>query len=110
MNGARNASMDYVEDSFLAWSVEAYTNSGQLDVGNPYITPLGSPSRSETPIWLHVGGLERLCDAAVRFAEEMREVESRLRFSSSLWPTTISCSYVGNVSRYASETSGGPCF
>lgn len=72
---ATNISTDYMEEEFLKWMVDAYSNGGKIDIKDPYVTPLGSPFKTESKIWLHYGGLERFAESLKKWAEEMKGLE-----------------------------------
>ena len=55
-----NYGTDYVNGVFGAWGASAYTGFGAVDPRDPYVTPLGRPFRTETPLWIQTGACEVL--------------------------------------------------
>lgn len=67
-----NYSSDYIHSSFGVWGVETLTGDGVVSAMDPYISPVYSPFRSESPIWVHAGGKELLFGEIMRLLEGLR--------------------------------------
>ena len=74
----RNRHSDYLPTSFLRWGSHAYAGDLPNAVSHPYISPLGQPFASATPIFINTGSAELFCDADIRWAEEMKAVEGNV--------------------------------
>ncbi|MCJ1246971.1 hypothetical protein MMC30_004182 [Trapelia coarctata] len=67
-----NYPTDYLPGNFTAWGAHAYAPPA-MDPAEPYLSPLGHPFRSATPVFICVGGLETLYDQGLDFARQMAE-------------------------------------
>lgn len=70
----KNRKTDYIPSNFVAWGARTYI-AAHLNLNNPNFSPLQHPFRTNTPLWIHIGGLEVLCDEGIRFATVMRDNE-----------------------------------
>lgn len=71
----KNYKTDYVTSNFVAWGARTYIPP-HMNPNNPNFSPLQHPFRTNTPLWIHIGGLEALCDEGIRFATAMREEDA----------------------------------
>jgi len=70
-----NYNTDYLPPSFITWGLKAYAGlAGTSMLSSPYISHLGHPFATPTPIYLNTGGAEVLCADDVRCGEEMKGV------------------------------------
>ncbi|MCJ1321667.1 hypothetical protein MMC15_007012 [Xylographa vitiligo] len=71
VTGNRNYDTDYLPANFTGWGAQAYIPA-HMDINNPHFSPLDHPFKTQTPLWVQVGGLEILYDEGMKFAEVMR--------------------------------------
>ena len=64
---------DYLGPNFGSWGAWAYCE--HLDPKNPFISHLGSPFASKSPIWIQTGRAEVLYDDDKKIAEELKGVK-----------------------------------
>ncbi|KAH6867836.1 alpha/beta hydrolase [Thelonectria olida] len=76
-----NYPTDYIHANFACWGVETLTGGGVVSVTDSYISPVNSPFRSETPIWVHTGGKEVLYGENLRLVEQFRRVGSTVELA-----------------------------
>lgn len=70
-----NFNTDYLPPSFITWGVKAYAGlAGPSSLSSPYISHLGLPFATATPIYLNTGGAEVLCGDDVQCGQEMKGV------------------------------------
>ncbi|KAM5341297.1 hypothetical protein ACJ41O_014328 [Fusarium nematophilum] len=72
---------DYIHGSFGRWGVEALTDGGNVSAMDPYVSPVHSPFRIETPVWVHAGGREVLFGEILRLVEELRGAGTRIEIA-----------------------------
>ena len=97
-----NAKTDYLDDTFLSWSVSAFSDGGNVDIKDQYLTQLGSPFKTGAKIWLHIGGLERLAKEGLEWAEEMKGEGNQVEvFVEKLANHDIV--YLGNITGFEKE-------
>jgi acetyl esterase/lipase len=65
-------STDYLCGEFVMWGVDVFVPSF-MDRSDPYLSALGHPFETKTPLWIQTGGCEVLYDDNVRLANKMRE-------------------------------------
>ncbi|CAN8097864.1 unnamed protein product [Discula destructiva] len=69
----KNHATEYVADSFHKWGARTYLPFGGVDASTAaYITPLGHPFSTSTPIFVSSGECELLGPSIVAWAAEMR--------------------------------------
>ncbi|OCK79987.1 alpha/beta-hydrolase [Lepidopterella palustris CBS 459.81] len=70
-----NYSTDYLPPNFTIWGSHAYAGpAGISSLNNPYISHLGKPFKTATPIFMNTGGAEVLFFDDVKCGEEMAAV------------------------------------
>ena len=72
-----SARTDYLPGNFTAWGAREYVPS-HLDATSPYISPLNHPFHTKTILWVCAGGLEILCDDAIKFVDNMKAKRNRV--------------------------------
>lgn len=97
---------DFITANFLSWGARAYIPS-HMDPGGPYFSPADHPFETETPLWIHLGGLELLYAEVVRFAEGMRGITGNKvdLYIEPFAPHDILS--VGNLIGFATEATRG---
>ncbi|KAK5632364.1 hypothetical protein RRF57_008078 [Xylaria bambusicola] len=68
-----NFHADWLPPSFLRWGAHAYGASLHDPATHRYITPLGNPFTTSTPIFVNYGSLEIFDKNITRWAQEMKE-------------------------------------
>jgi acetyl esterase/lipase len=97
-----NISTDYLCGEFIMWGINTFVPPF-MEKSHPYISPLGNPFKTKTPIWIHTGGCEVLYDDDVQLANEMQAVGNEVELyvepnaSHDIW-------LVGNVTGFEAET------
>ncbi len=72
-----NYPTDYLPGSFGAWGVRTFAghdaSSGKhkVDPNDKYVSPLGKPFKTPTPMWIQTGEAEVLCMEDCQFADQM---------------------------------------
>jgi acetyl esterase/lipase len=76
----RNYATDYIEPNWVAWGVEEFTKRVNVDDPRfrPYLSFLGHPFHTATPLWFNAGDLEVLRDGIVEFADEMKQINGNV--------------------------------
>ena len=67
----RNYTTDFLPSNLTTWGALAYIPK-HMDGGNPHFAPVDHPFVTETPLWIHVGGVEILYDEIIRFDDAMK--------------------------------------
>lgn len=76
-----NYSADYLDKSFIVWGTTAITGGGRIPACHPYLSPgRGQSFVSETPMWVHSGGIELLYHENMRFVEEFRDAGNEVEW------------------------------
>ena len=97
----RNSKTDYLPGNFLAWGAGTYIPA-QMDVNDPYFSPLDHVFLTTTPLWIQVGGLEILYDEGIKFGEVMKKKGNRVQvYVEPLANHDIL--YVGHLTGFAAE-------
>ncbi|KAI0141882.1 alpha/beta hydrolase fold-3 domain-containing protein [Xylariaceae sp. FL1272] len=68
-----NFTYDWLPPVFLAWGAHSYGSSLRNPETHRYITPLGNPFTTNTPIFVNYGALEVFDYPIVQWAQQMRE-------------------------------------
>lgn len=78
----RNYKTDYIPGNFVTWGARTYIPPAPVSASapnshpNPHFSPLSNPFRlQKTRLWIHIGGLEILCDEGIAFATAMQKVQ-----------------------------------
>jgi acetyl esterase/lipase len=76
-----NYSTDYLSSNFTTWGARLFAPIGKgFNTADPYISPLGSPFKSETPFWIHAGDAEVLYFDDTKLAEELKSVGNKVEY------------------------------
>jgi acetyl esterase/lipase len=70
----RNSKTDYITGFTLAWGIGEYIPKF-MKLDSEHLSPLKHPFRTQTPIWVMVGGVEVLHGGIVRFVKNMRDMK-----------------------------------
>ena len=95
------ASTDYLPGNFTAWGAREYVPS-QLGAASPYISPLNHPFYTKTILWVCAGGLEILCDDAIKFVDNMKAKGNRVMLHVEPYVTHSFLS-IGNLTGFQRE-------
>ena len=96
-----SASTDYLPGNFTAWGAREYVPS-QLGAASPYISPLNHPFYTKTILWVCAGGLEILCDDAIKFVDNMKAKGNRVMLHVEPYVTHSFLS-IGNLTGFQRE-------
>ena len=96
-----SASTDYVPGNFTAWGAREYVPS-HLDAASPYISPLNHPFHTKTILWVCAGGLEILCEHAIKFVDNMKAKRNRVMLHIEPYATHGFLSF-GNLTGFQRE-------
>lgn len=101
----RNYRSDYIPSNFVQWGARTYMGANQ-DARNPHFSAVEHPFLTETPLWIHVGGLEVLFDEDIKFAEAMKKKGNTVEvFEEPL--ANHDALYVGNMTGFQAEAAKG---
>lgn len=76
---SKNRDTDFLIPELTTWGVKALTNSYEIPVSSPYISPLQAPFQAEIPLWVTVGAMEVLHESVNLFVDAMEEVGAHIR-------------------------------
>ena len=102
INGNRHYKTDYLPSNFTSWGARAYIPKA-MEADDPYISPLHHPFRTETPLWIQLGGLEILYDEGMAFADAMDRKGNRIEVYVEPF-TSHDILYAGNLTGFEAET------
>jgi acetyl esterase/lipase len=76
-----NYKTDYLSAGFTVWGSTLFAPTGKgFNTADPYVSPLGSPFKTETPFFIHAGDAEVLYFDDVKLSQELKNVGNKVEF------------------------------
>jgi acetyl esterase/lipase len=70
---------DMLTSKFGQWGARNYAPTGKgFDTASPYVSPLGNPFKSETPLWIHTSNAEVLYQDDVEIAGQFKGLGNKV--------------------------------
>lgn len=98
----RSVATDYVPSELQAWGAQTYVLTRADATVDVYVSPYTHPFRTQTMLWLCIGGLEVLRDEGISFADSMRSAGNRVEVHVEPYANHAILG-VGNITGFAVE-------
>ncbi|KAF1982135.1 alpha/beta-hydrolase [Aulographum hederae CBS 113979] len=69
---------DYLAKGFGAWGANLFAPEPEVDDKDPYVSPLGHPFKTSTPVFVQTGTAEVLYPDDVKIAEDLKKVDGNV--------------------------------